>query len=67
MGLYGQKTVRDYIHRPEFEFFKIDEDPQEAENLAGNAWHAEALEAYKKKLDIYNKHFTTFDHEMVLQ
>ena len=24
---YGQKTVRDYIHRPEFEFFKIDQDP----------------------------------------
>ena len=27
---YGQKTVRDYIHRPEFEFFKIDQDPHEA-------------------------------------
>ena len=53
----GKKTVRDYIHRPEFEFFKIDEDPQEAENLAGNAKHAEALEAYKKKLKTLQQAF----------
>ena len=47
---YGQKTVREYIHRPEFEFFKIDDDPHEANNLAGNSKHTAALELYKEKL-----------------
>ncbi len=54
---YGQKTVRDYIHRPEFEFFKIDEDPHESKNLAGEAEHAEALERYKKKLKAQQQTF----------
>ena len=47
---YGKKTVRQYIHRPEFEFFQIDEDPEEANNLAGNPKFAEKLELYKEKL-----------------
>ena len=47
---YGKKTVRQYIHRPEFEFFKIDEDSEEANNLAGNPKFAEKLELYKEKL-----------------
>ena len=45
-----KKTVRQYIHRPEFEFFQIDEDPEEANNLAGNPKFAEKLELYKEKL-----------------
>ena len=47
---YGQKTVREYIHRPEFEFFKIDQDPHEANNLAGNSKHKATLGLYKEKL-----------------
>ena len=43
-----KKTVRQYIHRPEFEFFKIDEDSEEANNLAGNPKFAEKLEYIKK-------------------
>jgi N-sulfoglucosamine sulfohydrolase len=54
---YGQKTVREYIHRPEFEFFKIDDDPHESKNLAGNPKHAEALERYKKKLKALQRTF----------
>ena len=54
---YGQKTVREYIHRQEFEFFKIDEDPDEAKNLAGEAKHADALERYKGKLKEYQRKF----------
>ena len=54
---YGQKTVRDYIHRPEFELFKIDEDPDERKNLAGEPKHAEALERYKKKLKAQQQKF----------
>ncbi len=47
---YGQKTVQEYIHRPEFEFFKIDQDPHEANNLAGDPKYAAQLERYKEKL-----------------
>ena len=54
---YGQKTVRDYINRPEFEFFKISEDPHESKNLAGDKKHADALERYKAKLKEYQRKF----------
>ena len=47
---YGQKTVRDYIHRPEFEFYKIDQDPHESNNLASSSKHAAILNTYKEKL-----------------
>ena len=47
---YGKKTVRQYIHRPEFEFFRIDKDSEEAINLAGNPKFASLLEEYKEKL-----------------
>jgi N-sulfoglucosamine sulfohydrolase len=54
---YGQKTVREYIHRPEFEFFKIDQDPHEARNLAESSKHSEKLELYKEKLKIAQSKF----------
>jgi len=47
---YGQKTVRDYIHRPEFEFYKIDQDPHESNNLANISKHTAILNTYKEKL-----------------
>ena len=47
---YGQKTVRDYIHRPEFEFYKIDQDPHESNNLANSSKHTAILNTYKEKL-----------------
>ena len=47
---YGQKTVRDYIHRPEFEFYKIDQDPHESNNLASSSKHTAILNTYKEKL-----------------
>lgn len=54
---YGQKTVREYIQRPEFEFFKIDQDPHEARNLAESSKHSEKLELYKEKLKIAQSKF----------
>lgn len=54
---YGKKTVRQYIHRPEFEFFKIDEDPEESNNLAGKPKFSDQLEAYKDKLKSAQKKF----------
>ena len=54
---YGKKTVRQYIHRPEFEFFKIDQDPEESNNLAGKPKFSDQLEAYKEKLKSAQKKF----------
>ncbi len=52
---YGQKTVGEYIHRPQFEFFKIDEDPYEAHNLANDPDHREALTRYQEKMKQFQK------------
>ena len=54
---YGKKTVRQYIHRPEFEFFKIDQDPEESNNLAGKPKFSDQLESYKEKLKSAQKKF----------
>lgn len=47
---YGNKTVGEYINRPEFEFFKISDDPDETRNLAGSAGHRQTLKRYQEKL-----------------
>ena len=54
---YGQKTVAEYIHRPEFEFFKIAEDPHEARNLSEDPAHAEALKRYQAKLKAFQEEY----------
>jgi N-sulfoglucosamine sulfohydrolase len=47
---YGKKTVREYIHRSQFELFDISADPNEAVNLAADKKYAPILEEYKAKL-----------------
>jgi N-sulfoglucosamine sulfohydrolase len=54
---YGQKTVGEYIQRPEFELFRIDEDPHEKYNLADSPRHKEILEEYKAKLKQFQKDY----------
>ncbi|QDT31377.1 sulfatase family protein [Thalassoglobus polymorphus] len=52
---YGQKTVGDYIHRPQFELYHISEDPNESNNLAGKTEYAEILKKYQTKLKDFQK------------
>lgn len=52
---YGQKTVGEYIHRPAFELYRIDEDPHETTNLAGDPDYAEVLKRYQEKLRAIQK------------
>ncbi len=52
---YGQKTVGEYIHRPEFELFDVQKDPHEKENLAEKSEHQELLKAYQAKLKSLQK------------
>jgi N-sulfoglucosamine sulfohydrolase len=47
---YGQKTVGEYIHRPAFELYRIDMDPNETTNLANDPVHADILRRYQEKL-----------------
>ncbi len=47
---YGKKTVREYIHRSQFELFDISADPNEAVNLAADKKYAPILEEYKAML-----------------
>jgi N-sulfoglucosamine sulfohydrolase len=44
---YGQRTVGQYIQRPRFEFFDIENDPDEAYNLADKPEYAELLKTYQ--------------------
>lgn len=52
---YGAKTVRNYIHRPAFELYDLEQDPHEGNNLANSSEHAETLSKLKKKLKLFQQ------------
>lgn len=52
---YGQKSVGEYIHRPQFELFNISEDPYEAKNLAADPEYRDVLIEYQEKLKKFQK------------
>ena len=52
---YGQKSVKDYIHRAKFELFDIKSDPSEKYNLANDPTYANTLEKYKRLLKEHQK------------
>jgi N-sulfoglucosamine sulfohydrolase len=54
-ALYGQHTVKSYIHRPEFELYDLRTDPYESHNLAEDPAHAGVLEELKKSLEEFQK------------
>jgi len=47
---YGQRSVDAYLHRAEFELYDLEKDPDEVNNIADDADHAEVLDRLKKKL-----------------
>ncbi|MGI9243143.1 MAG: sulfatase-like hydrolase/transferase, partial [Verrucomicrobiales bacterium] len=52
---YGTKTVGEYVQRPQFELYDIENDPDEAHNLAAETSYSETLETYKAKLKQFQK------------
>lgn len=48
--MYGQRPVRSYIHRPRFELFDLNADPDELQNLADDPSHKQTLEALQGRL-----------------
>ena len=47
---YGRRTVKAYVHRPEFELYDLVRDPDEIKNLAGDPAHAQTLDTLKAKI-----------------
>ena len=47
---YGQRTVGQYINRPKFELYDIENDPDEAYNLAGKPEYQELLKRYQDQM-----------------
>jgi N-sulfoglucosamine sulfohydrolase len=54
-ALYGKRTVKAYIHRPKFELYDLEKDPDEVHNLAGDPKHAEVLADLKAKLRAFQE------------
>ena len=54
-ALFGPRSVQDYIHRPEFELYDMENDPYEARNLAGDRRYAAVLETYKARLRAFQQ------------
>lgn len=52
---YGKRSVRQYIHRPQFELYDLVADPDETKNLADDPEHAELLAELKAKLKVFQK------------
>jgi N-sulfoglucosamine sulfohydrolase len=52
---YGQRTVSQYLHRPQFELYDLESDPGETRNVVTDATHAEALTQLKAKLKAFQQ------------
>jgi N-sulfoglucosamine sulfohydrolase len=56
---YGQKTKEQFIYRPQFELYDLENDPDELVNIAGNPDYQNVLDSMKEKL--YNLQKKTGD------
>lgn len=53
--LYGRRTVDEYIHRPQFELYDLEQDAAETHNLADLPEHVNLLSEMQAKLKEYQK------------
>ncbi|WP_197054345.1 sulfatase family protein [Sphingomonas sp. 37zxx] len=63
--LYGKRSITAYLHRPTYELYDLQSDPDEVRNLADLPAHQAALKTLKGKLLAYLK--TTRDPWLVKQ
>ena len=49
-ALYGRRTIRAYIHRPKFELFDLESDPDETTNLADDPRYADVLQSMQGRI-----------------
>ncbi len=53
--VYGRRTLRDHLHRAEFELFDLENDPDETTNLANDPAWAEELARMTEKLRAFQQ------------
>lgn len=53
--VYGKRTVEAYLHRPRFELYDLQTDPEEVHNLASNPKYQEVLSRMQAKLKRFQK------------
>lgn len=53
--IYGKRKVSDYVHRPAFELFDLDADPDEIHNLALNPQFKQTLQSLQSRLHEWQK------------
>ncbi len=52
---YGKRKVDAFLHRPKFELYDLENDPDELHNLAEDAAHAETLARMQAKLKAFQE------------
>ena len=52
---YGKRTVEAYLHRPKFELYDLQNDPDEVKNLADNPKYENVLAELKEELKAFQK------------
>lgn len=55
LEMFGTRTVDAYLHRPRFELFDLEDDPEETINLAEEPKYAELVESFCTKLQVFQK------------
>ncbi|MCK4514370.1 MAG: sulfatase-like hydrolase/transferase, partial [Spirochaetaceae bacterium] len=55
LGTFGARTVNSYIHRPRFELYDLETDPNEVQNLAEQPEHVAMVEAFVEKLKAFQR------------
>ena len=52
---YGKRSVKAYLHRPEFELYDLEADPAEVKNMADDPKYEKTLNELKDKLKAFQK------------
>lgn len=52
---FGKKTMEQFLHRPKWELFDLDKDPEEVNNVTDDPDYAEVLEDLKVKLKLFQQ------------
>jgi N-sulfoglucosamine sulfohydrolase len=53
--LYGKRTIKTLLHRPKFELYDLESDPDETKNIADDPEHESTLAGLQKKLRAFQQ------------